>query len=379
LLSLAACQSPVQRTPLLVTTPQPTVATSTIAPPTAHKLHLEQSDYVGWVVTDETYIYWVPEEGASLYRYPLLGGDIETIASTRFPNGTLSVLRPLINGDWLVFMDTQYQLVYTPYILRAINVEDGLEYEIVTDAQAEALPPSYAISADRIVWTTLEKSKDPTCSADSVLVVQNIRSAERRELDRVCIDNNYMWEVISTIGISGNYVIAAQFFSDAKGNGRYIHLFDLTTGTSTQLNEQEYGRMPALNGDWVAWLTMRDGNDLDGNTIVLNLKTGVRKEITPPIFSDEPFIVANRWLYWDGLGGNQLAIYDLATDEVLTIKTTNLSDEEATTGKWYIKDNTIAWSINVMDPAKPGSFDVYLEWLTGADPKTLLTQVQQSQ
>ncbi len=60
---------------------------------------------------------------------------------------------------------------------------------------------------------------------------------------------------------------------------------------------------------------MRDASDAEGNTIVLNLRIGERKEITPPIFSDEPFIFGNRWLYWDGLGGNLLAVYDLTTDK----------------------------------------------------------------
>jgi len=363
--------------PITVTTTEPATVTTTNLLATTYQLHLDKPDYISWVVADDTYIYWATEKSAAFYRYPLVGGQIEIVASSHYENGMLALSQPLLSGDWLIFLDAKVQLLFTPFILRAFNLRSGVEIEIISDQEEGAATPGFAVSGDWVVWTRLEKGKT-LCSDESVLVVYDLKRREQRELDRVCIDNNYMWEFNSTIGIAGNYVIAAQFFSDALGNGRHIQLFDLTTDQATELTAGAYGRMPALNGDWAAWLHMRNPNDVEGNTIALNLKTGVRKEITPPIFSDEPFIVANRWLYWDGLGGNQLAVYDLMTDKMYTMPTTMRTEEDISTGGWYISDRTIAWSENIMNPAKPGEFDVYLHWLTGADPKTLITQQQPS-
>lgn len=341
---------------------------------TTHHLHLDLPEYVGWVVTDETYIYWGSSQTIS--RYPLDGGKIEAFAVTQYDNGTLSVLQPQRSGKWLIFMDTQYPLLYTPFVFRAINLQNSAEYELLSDQREDALPPTYAINGDWVVWTTLVESETAGCSADSMLVVQNIISAERRELDRICIDNNYMWEFNSTIGISKEYIVAAQQLSDTKGGGRRIYLFSRETGQSTLLTGESYGRMPALNGDWVAWLDMRSPDDAEGNTIVLNLKTGEQKTIQPPIFSDEPFLVGNRWLYWDGLSGNLLAVYDLMTDTTHTLRTTARADNEATTGGWYLTERMIVWSENIFDPVDPGKRDVYLHWGIAADLTSLLIEMQ---
>lgn len=339
------------------------------------QLELEgPNNYVSWVITDDMYIYWSQVDDSEIYRYPLAGGAVEIVTSSRYDPGTLSVSPLVISGDWLLFMDTQRQLVYTPYFFRAHNLQNGVEVELMADQRNDALPPGYAASGDWVVWTTLVASQEAGCRADSVLVIQNIVSAENRELDRVCIDDNYMWNVTGVIGMTKQYVVADQRLPDATGAGRRIYLFDLDTESRTLLTNDRYGRMPAINGDWVAWLDMRDASDMEGNTIVFNLKTGEHKEITPPIFSDEPFIVGNRWLYWDGLGGNLLAVYDLITEKTYTVKTTSRSDEESVTGKWYLTEHTIVWSEIVFDPVSPEKRDVYLHWLTGPDLETILSQ-----
>lgn len=362
-------------TPTATQTPAVAPAQNITSPVTTGQLELEgPNNYLSWVMTDDVYIYWSQVDDGNLYRYPLAGGAVETVASSRYDPGTLSVMPLVISDDWLLFMDTQYQLVYTPFIFRAHNLHSGVEVELMADQRNDALPPSYAAAGEWVVWTTLVASQQAGCGADSILVVQNITSAESRELDRVCIDGNYVWNVTGVIGITKQYVVADQRLPDATGAGRRIYLFDLDTGSRTLLTNDRYGRMPAINGDWVAWLDMRDASDTEGNTIVFNLKTGEHKEITPPIFSDEPFIVGNRWLYWDGLGGNLLAVYDLITEKTYTVKTTSRSDEESVTGKWYLTEHTIVWSENVFDPVSPEKRDVYLHWLTGPDIETILSQ-----
>lgn len=120
---------------------------------------------------------------------------------------------------------------------------------------------------------------------------------------------------------------------------------------------------------------MRDASDAEGNTIVLNLKTGERKEITPPIFSDEPFIVGNRWLYWDGLGGRVLAVYDLNTDKVYTKEL--IPREGVSSVSWRLPEHTIVWGDTFADPADPSKHEGALHWLTGLDLETILLQEPQ--
>jgi hypothetical protein len=171
-------QSSVQPS-MTPTAPQPlavTPAQNITVPVTADQVKLEgPNNYVSWVTTDDMYIYWSQVDGGDIYRYPLAGGAIETVASSRYEPGTLSVMPLVISDDWLLFMDTQYQLVYTLFIFHAHNLHSGVEVELMADQGNDALPPSYAAAGDWVVWTTLVESQETGCSADSILVVQKHR------------------------------------------------------------------------------------------------------------------------------------------------------------------------------------------------------------
>ncbi len=205
----------------------------------------------------------------------------------------------------MVYADQESWYLYSPYILYAYNLRSGALIELFSDPRPQALPPAYALVGEWVAWTTLVESHKDGCSADSVLVLQNIVSGERRELDRICIDDNYIWRPFSGIGMTEQYIVVEQQIADSQGGGHFIHLFDRQSGQRRRLSEG-YSRMPAINGDWVAWRDMRALDDADGVTIALNLKTGERKEIPYPtspdekypyLRIDEPYIVGNRWLY----------------------------------------------------------------------------------
>jgi len=381
-LSLTACGQAASQTRSLsldISDPPSVTSVANITPTivaASGQVHLGQSKQIDGILVDDTYIYWTIGFMGDIYRYPMQGGMIDTVATTHYPAGSLDMLRPLRSDDWLVFMDVQRQTLSTPFMLRAHNLLNGTEQELVVSQAEDLQPPTFNVSGAWVVWTLLEKSKAANCpGGETVVAMQNLETQERRELDRACIDNNYLWNFNSPIGISSKHVVVDQMLPDAQGAGRRVYLFDLTAGTSISLTGDENGSFPALSEDWVAWKIMQDASDPGSNTMVLNLNTGKRIEVPTSLYSDEPFIANNRWLYWDDLGGNQHVIYDLTTGETFTVVTTTQKD--TFTSAWHISGNTIVWSTIYVNPNQPDQKDVFVEWRTGADIKTVLTQMQQ--
>ncbi len=360
--------------PVLTATPtsESSVITKAIAFAETHQLPFGQYDEINYMISDDSYIYWIAAFGGTIYRYPLSGGQIETVTVTQYSEGSLAMVRPLRSGDWLVFADVKRQTLATPFTLRARNLRTSREEQLAINQAEDFPPPTFNVAGDWVVWTLLEKSKTINCQGgETVVAMYNLQTKEHRELDRACIDNKYLWNANSPIGISSSHVVVDQMLPDAQGAGRRIYLFDLNKGTSTSLTGDKNGMFPALSEDWVVWKIMKDANDPSGNTMVLNLKTGERKEVPTSDQADEPYIADNRWLYWDDLGRNEHTIYDLTTDESFTFTTTTNND--AHTGGWQIGGNTIVWSVIVVDPNKPQNRDVSLEWKIGKDIKSLLT------
>lgn len=369
--------------------PESTPTPSTVA---AYELQLEKLEMrATWLDSDDTHLYWTSpdrfdwESGdhldGKIYRYPLAGGEIVKVVETKYPEGTVGADAPTFSRDWMVFVDRHFWSLYSPYILYAYNLRSGALIELFSDPRPQALPPAYALVDEWVAWTTLVESQKDGCSADSVLVLQNIVSGERRELDRICIDDNYMWRPFSGIGMTEHYIVVEQQIADSQGGGHFIHLFDRQSGQRRRLSEG-YGRMPAINGDWVAWRDMRALDDADGVTIALNLKTGERKEIPYPtspdekypyLRIDEPYIVGNRWLYWDVMGDVFLPVYDLATDKMYMVRSTPLSPYNVGLGSaWHLSERLIAWSLDRYEHGSGRLVESTLHWRTGPDLWTLL-------
>ncbi|MBX3015327.1 MAG: hypothetical protein KF832_27655 [Caldilineaceae bacterium] len=349
----------------------------TLSPPQMHtgQLRLEGTDAVDWLIADEEAVYWTNGLNSAVYRYPFPGGTIETVATTHYPNGSLSMIRPLRTENWLVFVDVARQTLSTPFRLRALNLQTGSEQQLALSDAEELPPPAFNVAGDWVVWTLLAKSQDSSClGGETVITIHNLATGEQRQLDRACIDDNYLWNANAPIGISSTHVVVDQMLPDAQGAGERVYLFDLMTGQATSLTGEQNGSFPALSEDWVAWKIMVDASDPGSNTRLLNLHTGERQEIPTSFYADEPFIAANRWLYWDDLGGNEHVVYDLTTGERLTVVTTMQPDTSTTA--WRITDYAIVWATDYVNPRQPDQREVVIQWRTGADIQQLLTAMQ---
>jgi len=390
---------PITQRPTLQPLTSPSLTLHTSAPLTAtdavtQELALGYSLGADLVATDGVYIYWTEIHSCCLYRYPLQGGEIEVVATTAYehrdlppglpPSAGNTMPQGIISGpieqseDWLLFVDNKYPLVYTAFYLQALNLHTGAQVEILADQQEGASVPAYDISGDWVVWTRLEIHEEQACSAESILVVQNLVTGAKKELSRVCVDDNYMWDTIGALSISGHYVVATQLLSDAKGRGSRIYLFDMTTGTAQVISgDNRYNMMPQINGEWIAWKVYPDsgeiGPDSPDYTMIFNWRTQERRPIMQPYGMDEPFIAAGRWLYWDKLNSEPWeTIYDLATAETITF-TTELQPGELTLD-WQINGNTVVWSTQVDDGDGDPRNQVYIRWRTSGAPQGLATE-----
>jgi len=356
-----------------------------------HELYLENTMLIN-IDTDGEYIYWSGgEENCCIWRRPLQGerqeSKAELVAYTLYKDvepkdiyGPLSVdhgaiAEISIEEDWLVFRDTKYASLYSPFFLRALNLRTGVEKIIESDQRPGAGDPIFALDGSRVVFARLTEREDGTCDADSILVVYDLETDERQELDRVCPDDNYMWNFTSGIDISDNFVVAIQMFSDAQGSEKKIVLFNLENGESRIISgENKFSSGPAISGKWAAWKVYPDDGDVGpGNglgtpdyTVLMNLETGEIREIHHTYGMDEPLLENGRWLYWDDRSEDPwLTAYDLNSGDVYTI---TVQAPGWYKGHWKIRGNTIAWYVwNAVQPDQE-----YLRWKTGADPSLLI-------
>ncbi len=206
------------------TAPLATVTGNWITPLPApiHSLRLKgQVAYT--ILLDQTHIYWMVDGNfGHIFRYPLAGGEVETIATSQFADGNLNMYLPIRTGDWLIVLDTR---TYDDRVweVRALNLRDKSD-TVVTQGNGSTVMRGLAADGDWVAWALLEESASCTgTDAQTVLAVHNLKSGEQRELDRACADE-YMW---LWPGLSGNRLVAAG--SDG------LHLFDLTSGQRTTL------------------------------------------------------------------------------------------------------------------------------------------------
>ncbi len=343
------------------------------------------------VESDGKYIYWELINSGDIYRYPLDHGEIEIFATTSFehvapsqpgevPFGVMTDIT--IGEDWLIVADSKASSLATPFKLKAINLQDKTEKLI--DSSEEATPIfAFAVSRNSVVWTRLHYHEDENCQVESVLTVMNLETDERRELDRICADDNYRWGYLSGIGISEDKVIVVKQFSDVQGGGIEVHLFDLATGQSQTISRDDGRKFgPTISGAWTAWVGYPNEEEMGPEsppyTVLYNWQTGEYRELHPDyeFGLDEPFIEQGRWLYWDDLGSTpwQL-VYDLETGEEVRFPTNADNFNDGFVDDWQIRGNTIIWSKSKLNgEMDPSDDDVYLYWKTGADLNTLLTQ-----
>ena len=302
------------------------------------------------ILLDQTHIYWMVDgDFGHIFRYPLAGGEAETIATSQFADGDLQRYRPIRTGDWLIFLDSR-TFDDTVWVLHALSLTDQSD-SVVTQGNGSTVMRGLAADGDWVAWTLLEESASCTgTGAQTVLAVRNLKSGEQHELDRACSDK-YIW---FSPDLSGNRLVA--------GQSGVVYLFDLASGQRTTLTT-DLSCDPTISDLWIVW-TIAECGGWDTTDVVYNLQSGERRIVHGPGEPGARHGQTGRWLYWlPPSPGRPLTTYDLETDRMLIVTTPG--DNEIIRDV-AIQDNMIAWASD-LDPFTAAVHDSILEWRTLLD------------
>jgi beta propeller repeat protein len=148
--------------------------------------------------------------------------------------------------------------------------------------------------------------------------------------------------------ISGDRIV----WEDARNGNFDIYMYDLSTGTETQITTDSLGTvvpLPSISGDRLVWSDERSGNE---DIYMYDLSSGYEQRITmdpgpqkgPKISGDRIVWMDNRYSNWD------IFMYDLSTGTETQI-TTNTGNQN-----WpAISGDRIVW----MDQ-RNGNLDIYM-------------------
>jgi hypothetical protein len=333
----------------------PIYATLPSAP--IHRLKLK-GQYAGQVLLDQKYLYWtVDQDKSHIFRYPLNGGETETVATSQYRDGELTTLRPIRTGDWLIFVDTPASAEAVTWVVRALNLTTKAEQVIVEEpGDPISWPgPSLAADGDWVVWTRTGHARSAACD-ETILAIRNLKTSEQRELDRSCTLDHYKWDIPYIIS---NTLIVEQDLPDNQGRGNNIYSFDLTSGQRTALTNDGHSSMPVASGNWLVW---KDGPRYQNGlfNIIDNLQTGARQRLPAP--SSEPLDpeIAGHWLYWRPSVFGSFYVYNLETNQMLTVATPG---ENETIGTVAVNQHMAAW-LRDLDFKDAPPKDTVLEWRT---------------
>lgn len=326
-----------------------------------------------------------------IYRYPLNSdGEIERFLTTSYEHHTPTqggvpasgVLEYfLIEGEWLIALDTEVNVIVTPFKFRAVNLRDGTEK--ILDWSDEAASFSlFAAEDGKVAWLREYYYEDSECEWESAIIVYDLETDQRIEMDRACATDNYKWFVRMDVDISESYVTAVKQYSDAKGGAQEIHLIDIDSGVAQILSASDKRRKfgPEVSRNWVAWKNYPEETEIGleyfPSAIIQNLETGEQREIKldGDLYGlDEPIIFDGRWLYWDYLNQETpwKPVYDLNTWEEYRLV---LQGSNELLDDFRIRADTVVWSVRTRTYRADEQPDIYLRWRTGAPPEVLLTQ-----
>lgn len=268
-----------------------------------------------FLAIDDRYVYWLASPDR-IVRQSLKAGQgvlLETIATTRYPNGRLDLVPMQRNGDWLFFVDCNTPGTPVVWMVRAINVYTGTEKMV---AQSLGTSTIYDFKADngRVAMTLSDWGPDKKCpgvnKGDAVLAIAQLDTGKREDLDRVCFDQAEWLNV----AISGNNLFATR----ASANKSYsdVILFNLQVGSSLQLS-QSLGvpatGLLAAQGSWVAW-------DATGGTLLYNLSNHEHTLVNNVNGSGALLYprIDGAWLYWTdwAVDGYKVVVYSLDRREM---------------------------------------------------------------
>lgn len=339
-------------TPLSVVKP----ISATLSPAALHQLVLK-GQRANWVTLDQNYLYWtVYQVSRHIFRYPLAGGEIEIVATSRFEDGNLTTFHPILSGDWMIFLDTPSSSGNTVWVVRALNLSNRTEQVVIEEAGDPASWPGPWLSADGdwVVWTRTVRAKDGAC-IESILAARNLRSGQQRGLERACAEDNLMWVIPH---LSGNRLVVERDLPDSKGGGNDVYLFDLVSGQRAPLTNDGRSSMPVVSDPWIVWKAGPRFKPGQYN-IVYNRLSGNRQIVPILEESGDPRLAAD-WLYWQPAAKQPFYVYNVKTEQMLTVV---MPGENESIAAVSVYDNTIAW-LRDLDFSHAMPHDTVLEWRT---------------
>lgn len=272
--------------------------------------HLPMPD-VSWVFAGDNFVYWTEyQRHDQIFRSSLEGGATETVIRSLYENGDVSLIRPKLSGNWLIFVDAQASAENVPFLLRAVNLADGSEQTLIDSRSGQFGIPYFQVEGERVVWTTASV-RDASC-IESIVGMYELTTAQQQILEQKCIEQTgYMWVFPS---ISGNYIaLERDFNTDNAEEAQFdVYLYDLRTNTFSTLTTDGRSSMPQISGDWIVWKNSHRF-EFPKQSSIFNLRTGERHIID--IGLNGPRIADGRWVYWDLTFGSAIYVYDLETGQ----------------------------------------------------------------
>jgi len=259
-------------------------------------------------------------------------------------------MQPIRSGEWLIFVDAQYPTAGTPYRLRALNVVDRTEQTLIENTDGKVSLPWFDAEEEWAVWTVTRATENFNCT-ETVLAVHNLENGQSKELEDSCAEETHIW---SFPKLSGNYLVVEQDLPDARGSGNNIYLYDLSSATLTALTADGHSSEPDISGLWVVWKDAPRFSEAQ-RTVLYNIQSQERQVLN--VGYDFLFLSDERWLYWQMPGSSPIAVYDLATKQLLQIAFPAFDE---ILGAVSIENNIIAWA-RIPDSVGESSNSV-IEW-----------------
>ena len=326
-------------------TPSTTISSSgaQVSLPGEAMHHFELKEQIAnWLVVDERYIYWTTNhDPRHIYRLPLEGAESEIIVTSQYSDGDVSGMRPIRVKNWLVFLDSPISSNYKTWSVRAVDVTNGDAKTLLEANNDEASWPGPMVDGygDEIVWSQTRTSPDGNC-VESILAIQNIVTEVQQEIDRVCIEENYLW---SNPQMYSDKIVVERDLPDSKGGGNNIFLFDRQAQTLIQLTDNGQSSMPIIADPWIAW---KDAPrfDLGRSVTIYDTVNRTQRSVSSPGKDPLDPRLSGHWLYWPPSASQPFYVYDLASGQLQSIIVPGSNEDIVAVA---VNNNMVAWCRNL--------------------------------
>lgn len=311
-------------------------------------------------VIEDGSAYWVGHtDPGRIYRILSDSGSVETVAETAYTDGRVDFIQPIVSGDWLIFGDTSVSAEFRTWDLRAVNIVNRNEKQILKIYNdQEAINTFHITTQDhQVVWSIV--TSQGKGNFEDTITIEDLETGERTCLTRESV-NGAIW---SELSLSNGYLAVEKDYDENHGGGSDIFLVNLTDGLWRQITSNAKGSMPRIDYPWLFWKSTTRFQTAE-QIVVMNLINDEKQIIpTSTLEASDPKI-DGKWVYWTGfpsLNEKKNALYCLDL-ESWKIGTFRPDAENQFLQNVVIHRNWIAW-LRIENFLSRQSTS-YLEWTT---------------